>query len=87
MIEKTFTQVYVAHDCEARDWDWENTSENYEVKKEELREWNGWYKAVRIVKKVFDEDTFTITEYPIKEATRAYKGYQWLKGEIEEEIF
>jgi len=66
-ITKTFTQKHIARDCEARNWDWVDTNENYEVLTKELRDkWNGWFDGVRVVEKTFDVETFIITTKAIK---------------------
>lgn len=84
-IKKTFVQKRVSHDQEARYWDWEDTTESYDDLKQKLmNEWDGWFEGVRIVEKVFDEDTFRITINVIKTAKRAYKDWRWVEGEIEE---
>ena len=86
IIRKTFVQKYVAQDQEARKWAWEDTTEDYnELKESLMNKWNGWFDAVRIVEKVFNEDTFEITVDVIKTAMRVYKDWKWVKGEIEEE--
>ena len=80
-ITKTFTQMYVATDCEARHWEWKDTDNTYEALAEELRtEWDGWFDAVRIVEKIFDSETFTITVKVIKTTERAYKDLHWDKA-------
>ena len=78
-ITKIFTQKEVAHDSEARNWEWEDTTENYEELAEELRtKWDGWFDAVRIVEKTFDDETFKITEKEIKITERTYgNDYRW----------
>lgn len=87
IIKKTFVQKSVSYDCEARSWTWEDTNENYEdLKNLLMTEWNGWFDGVRIVEKIFDDETFTLTVKPIKTAYRAYKDFRWEKGAIEEEI-
>ena len=86
-ITKIFVQKYISNDCEAREWEWKNTKETYENLKEELKNWNGWFKGVRVVEKIFDEETFTIKTKVIKKATRAYDGLNWKKGEIIEEFY
>ena len=66
-ITKTFIQKHIARDCEARNWDWEDTNENYEVLIERLKnKWNGWFDGVRVVEKTFDAETFIITTKAIK---------------------
>ena len=85
VIKRMFVQKRVATDCEARNWEWEDTKKTYEALKEKLtNEWDGWFDGVRVVEKVFDEETFTITENPIKMARRVYNGFHWVSGEIEE---
>jgi len=86
-ITKIFTQEHISNDCEARKWDWEDTEETYESLKEELKKWNGWFDGVRVVEKIFNEETFTIETKVIKKATRAYDGWNWKKGEIIEEFY
>ena len=87
-IKKTFTQKLVATDCEARNWEWRDTTETYEeLKKKLVTEWDGWFDGVRIVEKTFDKGTFTITENPIKMAKRKWEHLRWVKGEIEEITF
>ena len=88
-ITKTFVQVYVSNDCEARNWKWVDEKKgNYEdLKNELMTEWNGWFDGVRVVEKIFDEKTFTIKEKIVKEAKRAYEGFRWAEGEINETIY
>ena len=86
-ITKIFVQEHVSNDSEARNWKWVDTTKTYEELKDALtNEWNGWFDAVRVVEKVFDDETFTITENVIKVAKRAYNGFRWAKGEIKETI-
>ena len=85
-ITKTFTQIHVSHDCEGRYWDWEDTNKNYEELAEELRtKWDGWFDAVAIVEKTFDDETFTITTKMLKKTARTYgNNYRWNGAEEEE---
>lgn len=78
-ITKTFTQIHVSHDCEARSWNWEDTNNDYTTEAEELRtKWDGWFDGVRIVEKTFDDETFTITTKAIKTTMRTYgDDYRW----------
>lgn len=86
-IKKIFVQKNVSHDCEARNWVWEDTNENYEdLKNLLMTKWDSWFDGVRIVEKIFDDETFTITIKPIKTARRAYEGFHWKEGAIEEEV-
>lgn len=87
-IKKLFTQEYVSNDCEGRYWNWEDSTETYDdLKNQLMTEWNGWFDGVAIVEKIFDDETFTITERVIKRAKRKYDGFHWVEGEIVEEIF
>ena len=87
-INKTFIQKYVSNDCEGRYWNWVDTNKTYEELKNDLaNKSNGWFKAVRVVNKVFDEETFTITEEVVKKAERVYENYVWKKGAINEIIY
>ena len=78
-ITKTFTQKLIAKDCEARYWEWVDTNEDYGTLANELAtEWDGWFKAVRIVEKTFDDETFTITVKMIKMTERTIgDNYRW----------
>lgn len=78
-ITKTFVQKEVSHDCEARDWVWEDTNETYDNLVNKLKtEWNGWFKGARIVEKTFDDETFVITTKMIRWAIRGLdKHYNW----------
>lgn len=72
-LTKRFVQKLVSHDCEARDFEWEDTNEEYEVLAKRLWDnYSAWFKAARIVEKVFDDETFTITVKPIKTTRRKY---------------
>lgn len=88
-IKKTFTQKHVATDSEARNWKWfDETEETYEELVEALASrWNGWFDAVRVVEKTFDDETFAITEKIIKQTDRVYEGFYWKEGEVKETIF
>lgn len=73
MITKNFVQIYISDDCEARNWDWKDTDFAYEAEVKRLAEkWNGWFKAVRVVKKIFNPETFELTTKEIKRAKRSY---------------
>lgn len=77
-IIKNFVQKYVSHDCEARDYEWENTDKSYEELSENLWEnSSAWYTAVRIVEKTFDDETFKITEREIKITKLSVKNYRY----------
>lgn len=73
MLKKNFVQVWVAHDCEASDGRWENSSCTYEEALEQLKEHHSpWFKSVRLVEKTFNDEDFTITEKPLRYATCQY---------------
>ena len=87
IIKKTFVQRYVSNDQEGRYWDWEDTDRTYEDLKENfMNEFGGWYHGIRLIEKIFDDETFTITIKPIKEVTRKIENLVYL-DEIEEKIF
>ena len=72
-ITKTFIQKHIATDCEARNWDWVDTNKTYEDLTKELKDkWNGWFDGVRVVEKIFDAETFTITIKVIKTTKREF---------------
>lgn len=85
-IEKIFTEKYVCYDQEGRYWEWTKTEEDYEtLKKDLMTKWNGWFKGVRIVKYIFNPETFEIEREVIKTAMRKRdENYRWVKNEIEE---
>jgi len=58
-ITKTFIQMYVAQDCEGRQYAWEDVNRTYE---EAVNRISHYAIAVREVVKTFDPETFTITE-------------------------
>ena len=78
-ITKIFTEKRVSHDCEGRRWVWEGTTESYEELAEKLRtKWDGWFDAVAVVEKTFDDETFEITKKLIKMTKRTYgDDYRW----------
>ena len=87
IITKIFVQEHISNDCEALHWKWIDTTKTYDELKDALtNKWNGWFDAVRVVEKTFDDETFTITEKVIKKAERTYKDFHWVKGTIEETI-
>jgi hypothetical protein len=58
-ITKTFIQMYVAQDCEGRQYAWKDVNRTYD---EAVNRINPYAIAVREVVKEFDPETFTITE-------------------------
>jgi len=83
---KIFTEKCVCHDQEGRYWDWEKTEENYETLKNDLMtKWDGWFDGVRIVKYIFNPETFEIKREVIKYAMRKRdENYRWVENEVEE---
>ena len=80
-ITKIFTQEHTSDDCEGRYWSWADTDKTYEELAAQLAaEWNGWFDAVRLVEKTFDDETFKITTKVIKTTERTYKGLYWDGG-------
>ena len=78
-ISKIFTEKRISRDMEARNWQWRDTDESYEELAEKLRtEWDGWFDAVAVVEKTFNDETFGITEKLIKMTRRTYDdNYRW----------
>lgn len=85
-ITKTFVQISVSNDCEARYWAWVDTNKTYEEEVKRLaKEWDGWFNGVRLVEKTFNEETFTITTKVIKTTERVYEHFRW-NGKVEEKV-
>lgn len=66
MIKKTFTQILVPTDCEARHTEWADTDKTFEYWTEKVTKYGYGPYAVREVEKTFDPETFTITENEIR---------------------
>lgn len=64
-ITKTFTQMYVAQDCEGRRYAWEDVDLTYE---EAINRISPYATAVREVVKAFNLDTFKITTIETRKA-------------------
>lgn len=62
-ITKTFIQMYVAQDCEGRQYAWKDVNRTYD---EAVNRINPYAIAVREVVKEFDPETFTITEIEVR---------------------
>lgn len=86
-IKKMFTQVYCSFDMEHRYWDWYDSNDDYEEMKEELKKKDTCEHGVRVVEKIFDEDTFTIEERIIKEASAVFDEHYNRVGAIKETIY
>ena len=83
-ISKIFVQKRIFHYCEAN-WTWEDSNESFDDLVDELAsKWSDWFKAVRIVEKTFNDETFKITEKTLRAVQRHYEGYKWVKGTVEE---
>ena len=72
-IIKAFVQVYIS-DMEGRSYEWVNTTKTYE---EAVNTLDNWTRAVRVVEKTFDPETFIITEREVKRTEKVYEGWRW----------
>lgn len=87
-IMKEFVQTYVSNDCEARNWEWEDSKLTYELEVQDLKsKWNGWFDGVRLVEKIFDTDTFEIEIKVLKETERKYDDKGYWTGDVTETIY
>lgn len=77
MITKNFVQVYSNDDCEGRYYSWKDTDTTYE---EVVAQLNNFWTGARVVKKIFNPETFEITYKVLKETNREYN---WEKCEPE----
>lgn len=79
-ITKKFVQTYNSNDEEGRYFSWRDVNMSYEEAKKLLeKKGNGWFTRIREVEKIFDDETFMITEKPL----RVY-GQNWKTGKYEE---
>lgn len=79
-ITKTFTEIYTL-DMEGRHGEWRKTDKTYE---EAVKMMDGWNDAVREVEKIFNPDTFEITEREIRKTIKDYEGEWTWKGKTKE---
>ena len=72
-IVKNFVEIEIA-DMEGRNYKWVTAKRTYE---EEVKALDNWTRAVRVVEKTFDPETFKITEREIKRTEKVYEGWRW----------
>lgn len=83
MITKTFVQVNSADDCEGRYYSWKDVDMTYE---EVVAKLDNFWTGARVVKKIFNPETFKITYKVLKETERKYN-WKRCEPEIEETIY
>lgn len=69
-IIKNFVEIEIS-DMEGRRYEWIAAKRTYE---EEVKALDNWTRAVRVVEKTFNPETFEITEREIKRTERNWKG-------------
>lgn len=84
-IIKTFVQNYVSHDCEAREYAWEDVNITYEEAKANCN--NAWCEGARVVEKTFNPETFKITTKVLKTWRKEQVGEKRYNREYVERVF
>lgn len=80
-IVKTFVEVYEL-DMEGRRGWWKPTALTHD---EAIKTLDPWTDRVRTVEKIFDPETFTITEKVLRETEKDYEG-KWTWGGKTKEV-